>query len=212
MPRIHLVARQLGGDDPTIPQRILDAVDDRHVKRIVEPDELLEDWVEAVRAQLESRGIRAHSLSSFQIAAHGTSGFIGLGTGLVFGDVWRLYPIAHYVAPSQFPRRAVVLNGCNVASTSVAPERFLGGQATGFVHGDMCDGWASVPVVASEGYHLLHNFARLFHGAASAGIDSQPAGLQWDLRGPTLTVRADGTYQLFGFDMNECVSRSLLGH
>jgi hypothetical protein len=210
---IYLIARQLQrDDDETVPQRMYDAIGADDVRRIVEPHAALDAWVEEVRAELERREVPPHSVRSLKIAAHGTSGYIGLGAGLTFDLVWRLFPLARYVAPAASFHRTVVLNGCNVASTWTRPERFMDGTPTGLVQGDMCDGWSTPAITSAEGYHLLLNFARLFHGAAVAGIDSQPGGTQWDLRGPTLTVRPDGSYQLFGFDVNDCMRRQLSPH
>ena len=207
---IYLIAQQLESTGASVPQRMLDAIGPAHVKRLVRAQESWLDWGNAVFAELVSRHVAPGSIRSLNIAAHGSSGRIFIGTGLEFGDVWHLAPLARFVAPAPAsPLDTVVLNGCNVASSVTTEERMFsdtpGGSPTGTLHGHLCTGWALQTPYHTVGYHLLHNFARVFHGTAAAGLDSQPGGVQWNLVGPTMRVRPDGSYDLFGYSMEECV-------
>jgi hypothetical protein len=207
---IYLIAQQLESTGADVPRRMLDAIGPEHVKRIVQPQETWLEWGNAVFEECMSRRVAPGSIRSLEIAAHGGSGRIFIGTGLGFGDVRHLAPLARFVAPAPAsPLDTVVLNGCNVASSVTTEERMFsdapGGSPTGTVHGHLCTGWALQTPRHTVGYHLLLNLARVFHGTAAAGLDSQPGGVQWDLVGPTLRVRPDGSYDLFGYGMDECV-------
>jgi hypothetical protein len=207
---IYLIARQLQSTGADVPERMLAAIGPEHVKRIVEPTEGWLDWGDALYSELARRNVAPHSVRSFQIAAHGSSGRIYIGLGLGYEDVWHLAPLARFVAPGPSVRDTVVLNGCNVAASMATEQRMFsdspGAFATGQVIGTLCTGWgASHPTPrGSAGYQLLLNFARVFRGAAVAGVDSQPGGVQWTLVGPTLRVRPDDTYDVHGFDMEQC--------
>jgi hypothetical protein len=204
---VYLIARQLESTGGTVPQRMYDAIGPQHVRRIVEPWESWLEWGNSVFEELTRRSVPAHSVRSFNIAAHGSSGRIYIGASIGYEDVWHLAPLARFFAPTPAsPLATVVLNGCNVASSTTTSDTFLGtGVSTGTVHGHLCTGFGLRTPVHTIGYHLLYNFAQIFHGTAAAGLDSQPGGIQWELIGPTMRVRPDGSYDLFGYDIEECV-------
>ena len=139
-------------------------------------------------------------ITGLRIVAFGDGGQIVLGRGIDRRNAVQLAPLSSHMRVGASGH--CWLLGCNVASTSYRPERFLGGAAIGQRTGSPGNGWAidEMSMHAGSGLLLVQTLARTLGVPVTVGLEAQSTPRDWHFVGATVTVDPFGQATFTGMD------------
>jgi hypothetical protein len=191
MPNLYMVDERAPGAET-----FFRSVRARHAALMVMRTDPITELPSLARQAIALKFPRQEAMSNLLIVAHGSPGFLQLGSGLTAGnaDVFvGLRPLLRHAFPSHCS-----LFGCNVGADEIASNPITEQQ-----EGNWWSGWGNVgsrlSYTGTRGYVLLHRLAMAVQLPVHAGTNEQNtlrAIANFRFEGPVLRVQPSGEFTL----------------